>query len=373
MEFDVIIVAAGNSRRMGINKMALTLGHETTLERSLEAFLGVEGINKIILCVNNETKRLAEDLAFEHKSQKISIVDGGASREDSVYNGLKRVEAKGVLIHDGARPFVSKNLISKVIEGVKEKGSCIPAIKLSDSVRRVEGECIISTVNRDKFISVQTPQGFYAEDILFSFQALLSSGKKLEQYTDESEIYLEFFKDPYFIEGEKRNIKLTDENDIFGISAKIGSGYDIHSLVRGKKLVICGIEVSYDFGCLAHSDGDVAIHALIDALLSVVGELDIGSHFPDSDIKYSGIDSTIMLSETMNIVKRKNFKLNNVSIVIILEKPKLAEYIPIMRVKLANLLNLPYSDISISAKTGEGLGDIGQGLAIAAYATVIGS
>lgn len=372
MEFDVIIVAAGKSSRMGINKMALTLGHETTLQRTLEAFLGVMGINKIILSINNETRHLANSLVVEHKTQNICIVEGGSCREESVYNALKRVESQGVLIHDGARPFVSKKLISKVIDVVKEKGSCIPAIKLSDSIRRVEGENIISTVNRDKYVAVQTPQGFLSEDILFSFQALLSSGKKLEQYTDESEIYLEFFKDPWYIEGEKRNSKLTDENDIFGTSAKIGSGYDIHLLTKGKKLVICGIEIENDYGCLAHSDGDVAIHALIDALLSAVGELDIGSHFPDSDIKYSGIDSTIMLSEVMGIVNKKNFKVNNVSIVINLEKPRLADYIPIMRVKLSNLLSLPYSDISISAKTGEGLGDIGQGLAIAAYATIIG-
>lgn len=371
MEFDVIIAAAGSSTRMGVNKMALTIANETTLERTLEAFLGLEGIRRIIIATRLDNVKESESLAKKYKSYDIVVSEGGKNREETVYKALKHVSSKGVMIHDGARPFVSSVLIRKIMESVAVMGSCIPVIKLSDSIRRVENKKITGTLNRDKYCSVQTPQAFLTQDIVSAFEAIILSGKDLSSYSDESEIYLEFFKEPFTVPGERKNTKLTEPGDIFGLNARVGSGYDIHLLVPGRKLVICGIEIQNDLGCFAHSDGDVGIHALIDALLSAIGELDIGSHFPDSDIKYSGIDSSFMLSEVMEKVKEKNHYINNVSIVIMLEKPKIAEYIPIMRVKLANIMQMKLTDVSISAKTGEGLGEIGEGKAIAAYATTI--
>lgn len=154
------------------------------------------------------------------------------------------------------------------------------------------------------------------------------------------------------------------------IEGNIGFGYDIHQLVPSRKLVIGGIEIDYHLGALAHSDGDVLIHALIDAILTGIGSLDIGSHFPDTDRKYFGIDSTILLSEVMTICHSKGYKINNVSLTVILEEPKLADYIPIMKVKLANLLKVNVSDIGIAAKTNEKLGLAGESKAIIAFAAV---
>lgn len=371
MKFDVILLAAGKSVRMGMNKMILPVSGEVILERALEAFLGISGIEKIIIAVSEEIKKGAKEIASRHHSCEIMLVEGGNCREESVYNCLKHVDANGVLIHDGARPFVSTKLIKEVMEGVEEKGSCVPGLPITDSIRRVDDGLIVGVGNRNKYWSVQTPQGYVFSELSFAFENMKNSGKSFKDFTDESEIYLSYVKEPYIIPGEKKNRKITDLGDLTGINSRIGSGYDIHVLTSGRKLIICGMEIDFELGCLAHSDGDVGIHALIDALLSASGELDIGSHFPDSDVKYSGIDSTIMLSEVIDILTQKNHRINNVSITILLEKPKIQDYIPLMRVKLANLLKIPYTDIAISAKTAEGLGDIGESKAIAAYAMVI--
>ncbi|HHX48818.1 MAG TPA: 2-C-methyl-D-erythritol 2,4-cyclodiphosphate synthase [Clostridiales bacterium] len=154
------------------------------------------------------------------------------------------------------------------------------------------------------------------------------------------------------------------------IEGNIGFGYDIHQLVPTRKLIIGGVEIDYHLGALAHSDGDVLIHALIDAILTGIGSLDIGSHFPDTDKKYAGIDSTILLSEVMTICNDKGYKINNVSITVILEEPKLQDYIPVMKVKLANLLKIKTSDIGIAAKTNEKLGLVGNSKAIIAFVAV---
>ena len=371
MKFDLILLAAGKSVRMGTNKMMMPISGESILERSLEAFIGIPGIEKIIIAISEEIRSWANDIVSRHQSYEILLVEGGSSREESVANCLKHVSSNGVLIHDGARPFVSAKLIREVMNGVEEKGSCIPGLPITDSIRRVEDDQIVGVGNRTKYWSVQTPQGYLTSAIVFAFENLKNSDRSYKDITDESEIYLSFVREPYIILGEKKNRKITDPGDLTGINSRVGFGYDIHPLTYGRKLIICGIEIDFELGCLAHSDGDVGIHALIDALLSAAGELDIGSHFPDSDVKYSGIDSAIMLSEVMNIVHGKKYKINNVSITILLEKPKLADYIPMMRVKLANLLKIPYTDVAISAKTGEGLGDIGQSRATSAYAMVI--
>ncbi len=371
VKFDVIIAAAGKSERMGVNKMALTISHQTTLERTVEAFIGIENIDKIIIAVSDENINVAKDIASRNKNENIVVTKGGKSREETVYLALKEVTSEYVLIHDGARPFVSKKLIKDVMECASIDGSSIPVLRPDDSMRRVDGDKITRTVNRDKYCLVQTPQGFLTESIKMAFNSILNDKKSFADYTDESEIYLEYIREPSVVLGDKRNIKLTDPTDIAGLNTKVGSGYDIHALVTGRSLVICGVQVDYHLGSLAHSDGDVAIHALIDAVLSAAGELDIGSHFPDSDPKYAGIDSTIMLTEALEKLKEKNLKVTHASIVVLLEKPKLADYIPIMRVKLGNVLKIPSSDVTISAKTGEGLGEIGEGKAIAAYAMVI--
>ena len=366
MKFDVIICAGGESTRMGENKLKFDVGGMSVLKRSVTVFYGLEFVEKIIIVTREEEIDFVLSVISSLNKDKFKIVVGGKTRTDSVKNGLKLASAAGVLIHDAARPFVSQEIIEKVVKSVETNGSGIPALPVNDSVRLVENGKIVGGFERDNLRLVQTPQGFLTEELKGCFDKLAPD----ESTTDESELYARFVSPVAIVDGSHDNRKLTTMGDYLGTNMRVGIGYDIHRLVPFKKLMLGGIEVEYHLGSLAHSDGDVVIHALIDALLSAAGELDIGSHFPDNAPEYLDIDSAILLSKTMEIVKKKGYVVNNASLIIIAEAPKLADYIPLMRVKLARLMGISYDNISIAAKTNEKVGEIGENIAISSYATV---
>ncbi len=363
MKFDVVIVAAGLSSRAGLDKLHFSLGGIPVLERTLGAFLRIEKVENVVLVVREIDLEFASELKENYKEKNIIAVKGGATRSQSVVNGLKACSSKGVLVHDGARPYVDDQLVERVIEGVEEYGSAVPALPLTDSVRVAKNGVIVDEADRSSLFSVQTPQGFLLEDILKAY----SYG---DENTDESALYLKRIAPPHLVEGSERNRKLTTKGDFDDLNVKVGIGYDLHRLVPFKKFMLGGIELEHNLGVLAHSDGDVIIHAIIDALLGAIGERDIGTLFPDNDPKYLDIDSSIMLSEVMDMLKARNYKVSSVSVVVILEKPKLKDVIPLMRIKLGRILEIDHVNVNISAKTNEGVGAIGEGLAVSAYATV---
>lgn len=366
MKFDVIICAGGESTRMGENKLKFDVGGMSVLKRSVTAFYNLAFVEKIIIVTREEEIDFVLSVISSLNKDKFKIVVGGNTRTNSVKNGLKLASAAGVLIHDAARPFVSQEIIEKVAKSVEINGSGVPVLAVNDSVRRVENGKIVGGFERDNLRLVQTPQGFLTEELKGCFDKLLPD----ESTTDESELYARFVAPVAIVDGSQDNRKLTTMGDYLGANMRVGIGYDIHRLIPFKKLMLGGIEVEYHLGSLAHSDGDVVIHALIDALLSAAGELDIGSHFPDNAPEYLDIDSAILLSKTMEIIKKKGYVVNNASLIIIAEAPKLADYIPLMRVKLARLMGISYDNISIAAKTNEKVGEIGENIAIASYATV---
>lgn len=356
MRFDAVIAAAGSSERAGGNKLEFLLGADTVLERSLSPFLDNDRVENVIVVLPPDRQTDVPS------SPKITTVTGGATRSESVLKGLAAAVSEGVLIHDGARPFPDSELINSVMDSVEKYGSGVPALPLSDSVRHVSNGRITGSAARDALFRVQTPQGFLLKNILSAYA--LTPG---EEFADESERYLRF--DPAgarIVPGNERNIKITTPGDYAALGVKLGIGYDIHRLVPFGKLMLAGVEVASDTGVLAHSDGDVAIHALIDALLSAAGESDIGTHFPDNDPRYDGIDSSVMLSETLEILRKKNLRPISARIVIRLQRPKLADHIQVMRLKIATLLGVDIVNVSIAAKTAEGLDSVGQGLAVAA-------
>ncbi len=364
MKFDVVIVAGGNSTRAGLNKMHFSFGNLTALERTVEAFFNVEEIENIILVLNEKDLSFGESIKENYIEKNIITVLGGNTRSQSVLNGLKKCLSPAVLIHDGARPFIEKSLIERVTDGVERFGSAIPALPINDSVRKTDGDNIIGEINRDDLKAVQTPQGFMLKDILKAYE-------KGDMATDESALYAKYIAPPHVVMGSERNLKLTSPEDFTPLKMKIGLGYDLHRLVPFKKFMLGGIELEHDLGALAHSDGDVIIHAIIDALLGAIGKRDIGTLFPDNDPKYLDIDSAIMLTEVIDMLKKDNFRVKEVHVVVILEKPKLKDVIPLMRIKLARLMEIDTTAITISAKTNEGIGSIGEGLAVAAYATAV--
>ena len=364
MKFDLIIVAGGTGTRAGMDKLHFSLRDTSVLERTVDSFLRIENLEKIILVMREDDKAFGYEIKEKSGDSRIVITFGDTTRAKSVLNGLKLANSPAVLIHDGARPYADEALIKRVMDSTVKYGSGIPALPLADSVREVENEGIVGEFNRDNLYSVQTPQGFMREALVKAFE----SGENL---TDESLLYSRFIAPAHIVEGSERNLKLTTRGDFAALNARVGMGYDLHELAPFKKFMLGGVEISYELGAIAHSDGDVVIHAIIDAILGAIGERDIGTLFPDDDPKYLDIDSSILLYEVMELCKAKNYKVRQANVVIVLQKPRIGDYIPIMRVKLARILGITLNDITISAKTNEGVGSIGEGKAVAAYATVI--
>ena len=363
MKFDLVVVGAGLSSRAGGNKLKFSLGNTSVLERSIGAFLRIENIEKIIVVLRNDDLDFGKEIKENLNDERIVFALGGKTRAESVLNGLRICSSDAVLVHDGARPFVSEDVILRVMNSVEKYGSGVPALPLADSIRRVKNESVVGEFDRSELYSVQTPQGFLLEDLLKSYE----NGR---EFTDESLLYTRFIRPAHIVEGSERNLKLTTSGDLTAINARVGIGYDLHKLGLFRKLMLGGIEIPYELGEIAHSDGDVVIHAVIDAILGAIGERDIGTLFPDTDVKYLDADSAFMLADVMNICKRKNFKVMNVNAIVVLEKPKIGDYIPLMKVKLARILEISPDNVTISAKTNEGVGDIGKGFAVSAYASV---
>ena len=355
--FDVIIPANGLSVRTGFDKLSASIGEITVLQRTVNAFLSTKDVEKIIV------------VGRKVDMDNVVFVDGGNTRHESVRNGLKEVTAKYVLIHDAARPFVDKDLIDRVMKATIEYGSAVPAIKVPDSIRTVKNGAVSGSIDRDKAVLVQTPQGFATEDLRYAFAR--ADKKKNKVYTDESELFTDFVSPCHIVDGDVNNKKLTYSDDFFGLNSRVGTGFDVHRFAEGKPLKLCGITIDYPYGLLAHSDGDVALHALMDALLTAVSERDIGVFFPDTDPQYKDADSAELLRTVLDVVKSHNAEIISVNLTIIAQEPKLSPYIEKMRQNLASLLNISASSISLSATTTENLGIVGEKQAIAAIASAV--
>lgn len=363
MKTDLVIVAAGSGLRMGRDKMFLPVGNDLLLFRTLSVFAERKEFQHIIVVLKSGNEDYIPQIEKEFPNTTFLFAVGGKTRAQSVLNGLKLSDADVVLVHDGARPFVSPALVDEILENAARYGSAVPVLPMQDSIRVKSGDELTATADRATLYRVQTPQAFPRK-------ALVSALSNHPDSTDESEAMLRSDFSPHCVKGEEKNLKVTDIGTYFGLNSKIGTGFDVHRLAYGYSLVLGGITLDYEKGAIAHSDGDALIHALIDALYSAVGERDIGTHYPDTDKKYRDIDSTLLLSDTMEYYRAHNVAVSNVSCTIFLEQPKLSEFIPLMQVKLGHIMGISPSQISIAAKTGEGLGAIGQGEAVAASVIV---
>jgi 2-C-methyl-D-erythritol 4-phosphate cytidylyltransferase/2-C-methyl-D-erythritol 2,4-cyclodiphosphate synthase len=358
MMFDVIIVAFGKSERMGLDKLSYEINGQSILSRTINTFDNIKNIANIIVVTDKNIM----------PKDNIILVKGGSSRSQSVQCGLAKVTSPYVLIHDGARPFASKNLIEKIMADTEKYNSAIPYLKSTDSTRKIQENKLISCIDREEVVGVQTPQGFSTKLIKKAYEL----SNEITN-TDESELFLKFIEPPHASLGEISNRKITYIEDLVNITSKVGSGFDVHKFEKGKKLILGGIEIPYHLGLKAHSDGDVVIHAIMDALLSAIDERDIGVQFPDTDSEYKNINSCILLEKVKNIMARKNATINNITITIMAQSPILKSYIPLMQTKIASILNISENKINITATTTETLGIIGEkkGIAVLALASVI--
>ena len=381
-----VIVAAGRGARMGLerNKVLYPLCGEPIIVRTARAFadsgLFGGGIVVVTGAADREELRAMLDAAG---LGALKVVEGGADRQESVCRGLAACDpaAEIIAIHDGARPLVTRAVIERTIESARATGSGVAAVPLKDTVKQVDGRgCVLSTPRRDSLRAVQTPQTF---DAALIRRAHAQFAQGAERATDDATLVEWLGHDVHLTEGDAENIKLTTPEDMLlaaqvlirrgeakeeGPVMRIGHGYDVHRLVEGRRLILCGVEIPYERGLLGHSDADVALHALTDALLGAAAMGDIGRHFPDTDPAFKDADSGLLLDHIVGLIRARGYAVGNVDVTIIAQRPKLKDYIERMRGNVAAHLQIDPDCVNVKATTTEKLGFEGEGLGISAHA-----
>lgn len=365
MGVSLILTCAGRGERarQGKNKLLVEYEGQPLFMLALSVFRRVEEVKQFIVTASKADAETFKKIL----PPDVLVVEGGQTRSRSVCNALSFVTEDVVLIHDGARPFVSERIVRDCIRLVSDCGSAVPVLRLADTVIKVGDEKVTDYIGKDGLCRVQTPQGFKTELIK---KAYALSGD--ETYNDDGEIYKKHIGAPSVFDGETENVKLTYPEDfVFDRTPRYGTGFDCHRLVVGRKLILGGVTIPHDKGLLGHSDADVLVHAVCDALLSALALRDIGYHFPDDDEKYKNADSMKLLAKVLSLIDEQGYKTDSVSAVIMAEKPKLSPYISQIALSLANALSIGVNKVGIGATTLEGLGFIGREEGICVRATAV--
>lgn len=437
-----VIVAAGSGRRMGggINKQYINIAGKPVLARSVQCFENDPHIDEIIITVRTgEEEKCRRDIIKAYGFKKISaVIAGGAERQDSVCAAIdfinSRVSAAAqsgcgsdrsgktthadsadspfVLIHDGARPLVTENIIDSVLETCFMYGAAIPAVPLKDTVKFVDtsvsGAVVTSTPKRGSLRAVQTPQGFRLDIISRAYYSCTTD----TVVTDDASLVEAAGMTVHVVQGDESNIKITTPGDtalaemlLKALNAdnfrqnvrcntdsayaekkssnctaeekflcripRTGMGYDVHAFAAGRKLVLGGVDIPHERGLLGHSDADVLIHAVMDALLGAAALGDIGKHFPDSDPRYKGISSLLLLGHVAELLRSNGWLIVNIDATVIAQRPKIAPHIPAMKKNMAKVLKISESQINIKGTTTERLGFTGREEGIAAQSVAV--
>ncbi len=360
----IVLTCAGAGTRAGFNenKLLYKTGGKTVAEKTFDAFFSTGLFSEFVVTSSKEDLTAFTQL-FKDKAK---IVLGGSTRSQSVRNALKEVESEIVLIHDGARPFVDREIIENCIETVRKFGSAITAIPSVNTVCNAKNGEITAIVGKNNVYDIQTPQGFYTKDIVKAYSC------SDEDFPDESSVYLKFIGTPHLSKGNAKNVKLTLKEDFdFDKNIRTGEGFDCHRLVENRKLILGGITVPFDKGLLGHSDADVLTHAVMDSVLSACGLRDIGYYFPDTDDKYLNANSIELLEKVLDLAHGKGYTVKSVSAVIMAEKPKLSPFIEEIKRNLCSVLDIKTDDFGLSATTLEGLGFVGREEGICVHASCV--
>jgi 2-C-methyl-D-erythritol 4-phosphate cytidylyltransferase/2-C-methyl-D-erythritol 2,4-cyclodiphosphate synthase len=373
----------------GIPKQFMSLRGKTVLARSVEAFVQNEFVDELYLVINKDYEAMCRT-----EYQMCRIIVGGAERQDSVFAALKMIpeDVDLVLVHDGARPFVTGEIIDKAIEKAAEYGAAVTAVPVKDTVKTAENGIFEQTLDRSRLYSIQTPQGFKRKLLLEAYQRAFS-----ENFygTDDAVLVEKMGEKVYLVEGDYHNIKITTKEDITvgeaildarsgqvkisentspaesGGELRIGTGFDVHRLVEGRKLILGGVEIPFAKGLLGHSDADVLLHAVMDALLGAAALGDIGRHFPDTDQRYLGASSLLLLKQVGGLLSEKDYTIVNIDATLIAQRPKIAPYIAEMTACMASALGIEENKINIKGTTTEKLGFCGREEGICAQASVL--
>ncbi|MDR9500289.1 MAG: 2-C-methyl-D-erythritol 4-phosphate cytidylyltransferase [Desulfurivibrionaceae bacterium] len=386
-----IIPAGGLGSRMGLAlpKQYCELLGVPLLVHTLRAFEATPAIDGVIVVVPGAHLQATRALVAEHGLRKVrQVVAGGGRRQDSVASGLAVLPAgtEFIVVHDGARPLVTPELISRCLQVAREQGAALAALAVKDTLKDVEVSGVIrSTVDRSALWQAQTPQVMRPE-VLRRAMALVGPDFI---GTDEAAFLEAVGEKMVVVEGSERNIKITRPEDLQLAAAllqtdqnmdtmdhknkreRIGHGYDAHALVAGRDLVLGGVVIAHERGLLGHSDADVLTHALCDAILGALGLGDIGRHFPDSEPAYAGISSLRLLEEVMALARGKGYRLGNADITVIAQQPKLAPHWAAMQENLGQICQVAASQLNLKGTTTEKMGFAGRGEGIAAHAVVL--
>ena len=370
-----IIVAAGASRRMGFDKLSYCLPDgRTVLETSCALFAAHPAVDELVLVAGGNRPQCEAIAAACPKP--CTVVQGGATRADSVHNGLAAAKGQLVAIHDAARPFASGEVITQVLQAAAKTGAAAPAVPVKDTIKVADKDGkVVTTPDRATLYAVQTPQCFDRAEYLAALAEL--DAEKARLVTDDCSLFELTGRPVELTQGDYANLKITTREDLPRPEQKeetkmrIGHGYDVHRLVEGRKLILGGVEVPYEKGLLGHSDADVLAHAVMDAVLGAAALGDIGQHFPDTAKEYEGADSLVLARRVAEIIKEHGYRIGNIDATLLCQKPKLASYIPAMRRKLADAFGMDVDAVSVKATTEEHLGFTGEGLGIAAHAVAL--
>jgi 2-C-methyl-D-erythritol 4-phosphate cytidylyltransferase/2-C-methyl-D-erythritol 2,4-cyclodiphosphate synthase len=381
----VVIVAAGRGERAGHltdgPKQYRKIGGRAVISHTLEAFATHPGVDRVVVAIHPEDEDLFPGVV-DGIPGKITAVTGGPTRQASTRLGLLALQPHrpdAVLIHDAVRPFADHELIARVIDAITEEAGVLPALPVSDTLKQSSGTGTVGgTVARDGLHAAQTPQGFPFAAILEAHERAASAGR--EDFTDDAAIAEWVGMPVKLVAGSPENTKLTWARDIAMANERLsqatsfpdvraGSGYDVHCFEPGEHVTLCGVGIPHDRKLAGHSDADVGLHALTDALLATCGQGDIGSHFPPSDPQWKGAASRIFVEHAADIVRARGGRIASADITLICEAPKIAPHRDEMTRMLADMLRISRDRISVKATTNERLGFIGRGEGIAAIAT----
>ncbi len=365
-----VIVAAGRGTRAGgaEPKQWQRLKGRKIADWTLDAFRAVPGLGPIVVVLH------PDDMARAADWPDVIAVPGGETRDQSVRNGLEALKPQSpskVLIHDVARPLVRPESIQAVIAALDTHSAAAPALAVTDALWRGADSVVTGTADRAGLYRAQTPQGFRYDMILAAHRS--HPGGAL----DDVEVARAAGVDVHILPGDERNLKITEAGDfaraelLMGpdMDIRVGNGFDVHSFAPGDHVTLCGVAVPHDKGLTGHSDADVAMHALTDAIYGALASGDIGQHFPPSDPQWKGADSRIFLEHAVDLVAERGYALSNVDVTMICERPKIGPHVPAMQEKLSEITGLPVDRVGVKATTSERLGFTGREEGIAAMAT----
>lgn len=381
----IVICAAGSSTRFGssVKKEYLPLETGTVLSTCVKKFINALNISALVITVPHNGTEQAKAALFNDPSinypENIFFTEGGSTRQESVYNALLTLQSlknppEYVLIHDGARPFVTEKIITDTINAAILHGAAAPGTTPVDTQKLLdENNFIVEHLQRSRMSAIQTPQGFRLKELLEAHKKALQDKK---EYTDDTEIWGKYCGKVMAVQGDAANKKITyasdyDKKEKTMNTIRTGLGYDIHRLVEGRKLIIGGVEFPFEKGEDGHSDGDALLHAITDALLGASGMGDIGSFFPPEEAKWKDADSKELLKSVWNEVKKAGWQIENIDCVVKLEKPKFLPRRNEVIDSIAKVLEVESSRVFVKAKTGEKMDSVGSGNAIEAWVTCL--